>query len=31
MYELSKLSVNMCKSIEFGICNEGVHSIWFFD
>lgn len=27
MNELSKLGVNMCKPIEFGICDEGVYSI----
>ena len=27
MNELSNLSVNMCKPIEFGICDEGVYSI----
>ena len=28
MNELVKQGVNMCKPIEFGICNEGVYSIW---
>lgn len=28
MNELVKQGVNMCKPIEFGICDEGVYSIW---
>ena len=28
MNELLKQDVNMCKLIEFGICSEGVYSIW---
>ncbi len=28
MNELMKLGVNMCKPVEFGICNDGVYSIW---
>lgn len=28
MNELVKQDVNMCKLIEFGICDEGVYSIW---
>jgi len=28
MNELVKIGANMCKPIEFGICDEGVYSIW---
>lgn len=30
MNELVKIGVNMCKPIEFGICDEGVYSIWLW-